>query len=940
MNNGNGMERRVLLFSHETTLSGAPLALFHLACWLADQGTPPVAAAPEAGPISELLASRGIEVILDGSFLTDLKRTKLEALCSGFEIIVANTLASWPVIRAARSAGRCAIWYLHETLFAIELTQKISQIQPTLELADLLITPTRQTARLYEGVTRSRIEVVPYGIPEIEIKPRATSGDPWKFLCLGSYESRKGQDVLLDAISRLRADVRERTSFTFAGRVLESAFFEKLQARAAQLENVHLRPALDHGGSLQLIAQSDVLVCASRDETMPISIIEAMSLGQAVISADVGGIAEWLRDGMNGWLVPADDAEALAEAIANCAENRGRVKVFGEAARRTFARHFTLDHFGRRFAAGIEGAARRRASPPKPEKRSYGQWVTRYDTFGGSDRIELRRRLRASRRQPLISLLLPIYNPDLQLLAAAIDSVKSQVYRRWELCLADDASTDPAVRPFLEASATSDPRIRVTFRETNGHISAASNSALALAAGEWCALLDQDDLLTEDALGWVALEIAEHPNARVIYSDEDKIDLGGVRSNPFFKTDWNPELFLGQNYINHLGVYETALLRFVGAFREGYDGSQDYDVALRCCEKLRPEQVRHIPRILYHWRMAPGSLAEVPDAKPYAKEAARRALTDHLRRQGIAGRVEACPENKESHRVIYEVPNPAPLVTIIIPTRDRATLLHRCIESLREVTDYPSFEILVVDNSSREKETLDYLRGLEVEAKARVLRDDGPFNFSRLNNLAAAQARDEILAFLNNDIQVTERGWLTEMVSHAARPDVGAVGARLWYADGTLQHGGVVLGLGGIAGHAHYRVPRGHPGYFNRAILQQNCSAVTAACMVTRRTVFRDIGGFDERTFAVSYNDIDFCLRLSQRGLRMVWTPYANLIHDESASRGRERTAEAQAQFFREAVSLQKKWGAQLLSDPFYNPNFSLNLPGFEIAFPRRRIAI
>ena len=251
--------------------------------------------------------------------------------------------------------------------------------------------------------------------------------------------------------------------------------------------------------------------------------------------------------------------------------------------------------------------------------------------------------------------------------------------------------------------ARSDPRIKLIFREKNGHISACSNSALELATGEWCALLDQDDTFAENALALVALEIERHPETGLIYSDEDKIDENGVRSNPFFKPDWNPELFLGQNYINHLGVYRLNLLRGIGGFRQGFEGSQDYDLALRCVEKLRPEQVRHIPRILYHWRMISGSLAAVPDAKPYAREAARRALAEHGERIGRPGAVVPCPENTESHRVIHALPKAAPLASIIIPTRDRLDLLERCVESIRTRTDYPSFEIIVVDNGSKKK---------------------------------------------------------------------------------------------------------------------------------------------------------------------------------------------------------------------------------------------
>lgn len=298
--------------------------------------------------------------------------------------------------------------------------------------------------------------------------------------------------------------------------------------------------------------------------------------------------------------------------------------------------------------------------------------------------------------------------------------------------------------------------------------------------------------------------------------------------------------------------------------------------------------------------------------------------------------VGPCPENNESHRVVYPVPEPAPLVSAIILTRDRLELLQRCIQSLRTKTDYGALEIIVVDNGSVEAATLRFLRAAENEGAIRVLTDSGPFNYSRLNNRAAAEAQGEILLLLNNDTEIDEPGWLREMVSHVVQPSVGAVGARLWYPDGTLQHGGVVLGLGGVAGHAFPRIPRGHPGYFNRAMLQQNCSAVTGACLAVRKRVFEKLGGLNEKNLGVTFNDIDFCLRLTQRGYRIVWTPYANLVHHESASRGHQRTDYEQAEFLRAAAYMHETWGAELLRDPFYNPNLSLNLPGFELAFPPR----
>jgi glycosyltransferase involved in cell wall biosynthesis len=932
---GSFKERpRVLFVSHETTLTGAPIQLLHLVRWFQKNGWDPVVVAPEAGPISDLLVADGVRVDIHPGLLEEPEHKKLRALSAQFDVVVANTIVSWPAVRAAHLEGKPVVWYLHETLVAVRLIRQITPIGPTLEMATVLVTPTRQTARVFESITQTPIEVVPYGIPAARVVATSPGDGPMTFLTAASIEARKGQDILVEAIKALPAKIRDAARFTLAGRYLEIPFSEKVKANAAGLSGVVFAGEVNHSQSLELLAASDGLICPSRDETMPITILEAMSLGKVVISADVGGISEWVRDEMNGLLVPPENPEALARAIERCITDKSLVAHLRAGARRTFERHFTLERFATRFASLLQNLPHKKTARDSSIATGYSNWIREFDRV---DTVSLRRELRGLRRQPLVSILLPVYNPEVQVLEAAIRSIEDQIYERWELCIADDASTDPKVRPFLEAKAQSDRRIKPIFRERNGHISACSNSALELATGDWCALLDQDDTFAEHALALVAVEIERHPDAGLIYSDEDKIDDEGVRSNPFFKPDWNPELFLGQNYINHLGVYRTELLRSIGGFREGFEGSQDYDLALRCVERLQPEQVRHIPRILYHWRSVAGSLAAVPDAKPYAKEAARRAIGDHLQRRSIPGRVEPCPENPESHRVVYEMPDSLPLVSIVIPMRDRVELIEQCVASIGEKTDYPSIEFVIVDNGSTEPAALRFLETIEQQIGARVVRDEGAFNFSRLINRGASAARGEVLAFLNNDIEAEEPGWLREMASHVVRRGIGAVGARLWYPDGTLQHGGVILGLGGVAGHAFPRIPRGHPGYFNRAWLQQNCSAVTAACLLVRKDVFKKAGGFDETNLPVSFNDVDFCLRLRAAGYENVWTPYANLIHHESASRGHQRTPEEQTQFMHEATATQQKWGSQLLSDPFYNPNLTLNLPGFELAFPPRR---
>jgi glycosyltransferase involved in cell wall biosynthesis len=924
---------RVLFVSHETTLTGAPIQLLHLVRWLQRDGWDLAVVAPEAGPISDLLVADGLTVIIHPGLLEEPGQEKLRELSTQFDVVMANTIVSWPAVRAAHLEGKPAIWYLHETLVAVRLIRQIPQIGPALELATLLVTPTPQTARIFQGFTRTPIEVVPYGIPPAMTASENIGERPITFITAASVEARKGQDILIEAIKALPEKIREAARFKIVGRHLERSFYKKVKQSAAGLTGVEFTGERSHDETLELLAAADALICSSRDETMPITILEAMSLGKIIISTDVGGIAEWVHDEVNGFLVAPENPPALARAIERCVTDPQLSARLRAGAGRTFDAHFTLEKFATSFSRLLMEAAPRARAQDWNIAAGYAEWLRRFDRV---DRSALGRKLREMREQPLISVLLPVYNPDLEILEAAIASVERQFYARWELCLADDASTDPKVRPYLEGKAKKDSRIKVMFRERNGHIAACTNSALELATGEFAALLDQDDAFSETALTFVALEIDRHPGAGLIYSDEDKIDETGARSNPFFKPDWNPELFLGQNYINHLGVYRTELLRSIGGFREGFEGSQDYDLALRCVERLEPAQVRHIPRILYHWRAVAGSLAAVADAKPYAKEAARRAIADHLRRRGIAGRVEPCPENIESHRVVYEMPAPPPLVSIVIPMRDRVELIERCLASIREKTDYRSIEFVIVDNGSIEPATLTFLRTVGRRIGTRVVRDEGAFNFGRLINRGAADARGDVLLFLNNDMEANEPGWLREMVSHVVRREVGAVGARLWYPDETLQHGGVILGLGGVAGHAFPRIPRGHAGYFNNAWLQRNCSAVTAACLAVRTEVFRAVGGFDEENLAVSFNDVDFCLRVRAAGFQNVWTPYASLIHHESASRGHLLNPEEQAQFAREVAYMQRQWAIELLHDPFYNPNLSLNLPGFELAVPPR----
>jgi GT2 family glycosyltransferase len=562
----------------------------------------------------------------------------------------------------------------------------------------------------------------------------------------------------------------------------------------------------------------------------------------------------------------------------------------------------------------------------------YQLWMARYDTVDDAVRHHLRSRLAAVAGLPRISVLMPVYDPDPAYLRAAIDSVLAQLYADWELCIADDCSRDARIPAVLEEYAARDPRIKVVRRAQNGHMAAASNSALELATGSWVASLDHDDALPEHALAMVALAVAERPDAGMVYSDEDKIDHQGRRADPVFKPDFDPLLLLAQNYVTHLSAYRRSLVEAVGGYRTGFEGSQDWDLILRVIERLSSDQVLHLPHVLYHWRRHDQSTAQRTYAKPYAVTTSRRAVEEHCARTGRPASVRPVTDGSML-RVRWEVPDPAPRVSIIIPTRDGAYLT-RCIRSLFMLTTYPDVEIIVVDNGSQSLETLTFLR--DRDEMLHVIRDEGPFNFARLNNVAARQASGDVLCLLNDDTEVIAEDWLDELVAQVMQPGVGAAGAMLTYDDGRVQHAGVILGVGGVAGHAHRGADRLEWGYTARLHTPRSVSAVTGACLAVRRAAWEELGGLDEEHLPVAFNDIDFCLRLSAHGWRVVFTPFAELIHHESASRGPDTHGPAAARLAVESRFMHGRWGELLRHDPYYNPNLTLISEDSALAWPPR----
>lgn len=569
-------------------------------------------------------------------------------------------------------------------------------------------------------------------------------------------------------------------------------------------------------------------------------------------------------------------------------------------------------------------------------EKEFPLWIERQERIDAAAREAAITAIAGFVDPPLISIVMPVFNPSPAHLRVAIRSVMDQFYPSWELCIADDASTNRAVRRVLGEMQACDPRIKVVYREANGHISAASNSALSLASGSFIALLDHDDLLPPHALYEVAGTILANPQVDLIYSDEDQIEDSGRRFNPYFKSDWNPELMVGQNLISHLGVYRRTLIERIGGFRAGLEGSQDYDLALRAAASTTPCRIIHIPKILYHWRQTSRRASFSERDRERCTRAARRAVQEFESATTPGVVVEANPWLPVWNRVCYPVPTPEPLVSVIIPTRNQAGLLLRTTQGLLERTDYRALEVLIVDNGSDEREALDLLERLRAEERVRVLECPGSFNYSALNNHAARLASGELLLLLHDDVDVMAPGWLREMVSHAIRPQVGAVGAKLLYPDGTVQHGGLTLSPGGVTGHQYLQKTRGNHGYCGQLRLARNVTAVTGACLMVRHSIYLEVGGLDEASLPVAFNDVDFCLKLVERGYRNVWTPYAELYHLESASRGSDLLGEKAARFATELEHMRNRWGHALDHDPFWNPNLALDPAEISLAFPPR----
>ena len=569
----------------------------------------------------------------------------------------------------------------------------------------------------------------------------------------------------------------------------------------------------------------------------------------------------------------------------------------------------------------------------EPEEVPYGPWYEAYVP----DEAELNRQRRQKLScEPLISVAVPAYRTPGTFLVQMMDSLLAQTYRNWELCIANGSPEDPEMKKILREYTGKDKRIRVKNLEENLGIAGNTNAALEMAEGEFIGILDHDDLLAPNALYEIAAALDKDGSLEAVYTDEDKVttDLG-EHFQPHLKPDFNLDLLRSNNYICHFFVVKRSVLEKTGGFRPEFEGAQDYDFIFRCVEKA--EKVGHIPEILYHWRTHKESTADNPASKMYAFEAGKRAIEAHLERTGVPGTVSHTPDYG-FYRVTYPVQG-EPLVSIIIPNKDEKETLKACIESIREKTEYTNYEILIIENNSTSQEIFHYYKELSEDPRIRLLRWKKKFNYSAINNYGVRHAKGEYLLFLNNDVTVITPGWIKEMLGVCQRPDTGAVGVKLIYPDNTIQHAGCVIGIGGIAGHMFVDMPANRTGYLHKASLLQDMSAVTAACMMMKRSAFVEAGGFTEE-LSVAFNDVDLCLKVRQNGKLIVYDPYVQLYHMESKTRGVEDNKAKVRRFQEEIEYMRTRWIDILKKgDPYYNKNLSLTkwnyslrpLPGMEI---------
>ena len=1042
-----GKSRTALLISHELSMTGAPMALLEMAEQLRELRITVVVTCTEDGSLRGELERRGVLAVIIPQLFEE---GVLSDIADLFDFIVVNTLVCCPAVKELNGADIPVLWWIHETE---EAYGNYTDIMPAVLLSNITAVTVgpRAGASLKKHRPLYEAEELLYAIPDFytsgENRSMVKKADEEvvTFALIGTLLSRKGQDILLDAINTLDECDYDRSRFIFVGGDAGHPVTDRVRkAVSEEHSNIEYIEYISRDEMPAFYESIDCLICASRDDPMPIVVTEACMTGRAVICSENTGSAPLIERYNAGIICHNDDPEELASCIGQVIRGLSGMDDMRKNARKLYEENFTPEIFEERLrtvidsitagtAAGeadrielddtvreiindycnreqqksialkseltelkadmdltekellyykdsfseIENAFFWKASAPARFVLDAAKGVHREIVTTGMIRKGLRnirengvvdtmhkvyRKLRGAAtyrkwmKTPLFtdaelaeqrnhvfskdivfSITVPLYNTPETFLREMIESVIDQTYGKWELCLADGSdSKHDYVGNVCKEYAARDKRILYRKLKRNQGISGNTNACLDMATGDYIALFDHDDILHPAALHEMMMVICEK-DADIVYTDEAVFISPDIRkiSSIHFKPDFAPDNLRANNYMCHFTAFKRSMLDRTGGFRSEYDGSQDHDMMLRLTEAA--DRIEHIPEVLYFWRAHPQSVASGIDAKGYAAVAGRKAVMDSLRRQGLEATVESTKVHPCIFRIRYALTD-TPLVSIVIPNCDHIDELKICIDSILSRSTYRNYEIIIAENNSCESRTFDYYDQLtEKHDNIRVIIWEGEPNYSAINNYAVRNAvKGEYILLLNNDTEVITPSWIEEMLMFAQRGDVGAVGAMLFYPNDTIQGAGIILGLGGAAGHAYHRAKRGGDGYMGRLAYAQDMTAVTAACMLVRRDVWDEVGGLDEE-FALSFNDVDLCMKIRREGYLIVWTPYAELYHYESASRGMDDTPEKKARFDSEAALFRSRWGTELKrGDPYYNPNLTLVRSDFSLRYTRQ----
>lgn len=921
--------RLVLAFSHEMNLTGAPIALVNALMEMKQNGFYPVLISLKDGELTEKANGVGIPVAIhENLYQSEVFEHCLEV----FDLLFINTFSFFPLISRLNGTNNKVIWWIHECKLFYEQAKEQLQLQflPQCLEDNISIYAVGEYAKNQLLNIRPDYQVGDflYFLPDEEKKEEVVNfgfEDENKTIIgvVGTIEKRKGINVLLEALRKLDLREKNKIKVVVVGSKIDNELYDQILSFDDDIEVVYIEK-IKRDLMRNFYERINCLVCASTDDPMPVVVTEAWKFGVPVICSEFIGSAKFAEKYGGAIVYKNNDPSNLAQAITDFVAESNHETLVREG-QKIYNNYFTEEVFKNKLTRIINSVLN------KKSEMSYRKFMEL--SSPSKEELEQQRNEEIKESDVKFSVLVPLYNTPLNFLDEMIESVINQTYGKWELCLADGSDKAYSKEVYKEVKKYQDKDARIQYKrlERNGGISENLNEALKMAKGDFVVLFDHDDLLAKNALHEFAKVIREDKEVDCIYSDEDKVDETSDNFfEPNFKPDFNIDLLCSTNYICHLFAVRRTLIDKYGGFRSKYDGAQDHEFILRMTNYSR--KISHVAKILYHWRVHSNSTAQDPKNKMYCFEAGQKAIKAYYNHKWPKLKIDAIENG--AYLGAYHIKwnfKEYPLISVLIPNKDHINDLDKAIKSMIKKGTWPNLEFIIIENNSEEAETFEYYKMIQKKLKnVKVVYYDGSFNYSRINNFGAKYASGEYYLLLNNDVELIASDSIKEMMGFCQRDDVGIVGCRLLYDDNTIQHGGVIVGIAGIAGHA-FKGLRSSQSYFNRALLVQDYSAVTAAVLLTKKSVFDAVGGLDEK-FEVAFNDIDFCLRVRQINKLVVYNPYACFYHYESKSRGLEDTSEKQSRFNHEIAMFNDRYAEVLeKGDEFYNPNLTLISEDFSL---------